>query len=287
MKKLSSSSSSLLNAEYYSDEIRKFTIRDTNSQFHSIYFKKFEKCYEADVTAALEIFLDKDSVFIDIGSNWGHHSFYAALERGSNVIAFEPNLDICNDLIRIKKELSLDDKIHAYNFALSSREASLNLRQHYFDSGVASIDRAYSNAISSTNKALNIIKKISGMHSIEQRVAVRTLDSFALEKATLIKVDAEGLELDIMRGGVNTIIKNNPVIVFEYYFNSIEGLLSYTNFFDTLNYSIYQVTCNNLSEFYFNFDYQLSKLNVAKLIKFNQYNLVAMSNLRYEELSAV
>lgn len=282
MKRLSSSRNSLLKAEYSSNEIRKFTIRDTNSQFHSIYFKKYENCYESDIAAAIEIFLDKDSVFIDIGSNWGHHSLCAALETGAKVIAFEPNLEICNDLVRIKNELSIDDRVHVYNFALSSGEAILDLRQNYFDSGVASIDRAYSDKISSTNRTLNLVKKLFGIHSIEQRVNVRTLDSFALNKATLIKIDAEGVELEIMEGAVNTIIKTNPILVFEYYFNSIENFFKYKNFFEKLNYSIYQVKCNHLSGF--DYEYQLSKLDVKNLIKFNQYNLVAMNDIKYEEL---
>jgi len=44
---------------------------------------------------------------------------------------------------------------------------------------------------------------------------VETLDSFAFEDVDFIKIDAEGFESFIIQGGLETIIKYKPVILYE------------------------------------------------------------------------
>lgn len=49
---------------------RKFFFNDTNSQFQSIYAEKYLNNYEPEVFWTIKTFLDKNSVFIDVGANW-------------------------------------------------------------------------------------------------------------------------------------------------------------------------------------------------------------------------
>lgn len=44
---------------------------------------------------------------------------------------------------------------------------------------------------------------------------LRTLDSFSLQNVDLIKIDTEGYEFDIIRGGIDTIMLNRPLMVVE------------------------------------------------------------------------
>ena len=53
----------------YFDGSIKFRARDTNSQFHSIYFNEYSQVYEPDVSSVIQYFLKKGDVFVDIGSN--------------------------------------------------------------------------------------------------------------------------------------------------------------------------------------------------------------------------
>jgi hypothetical protein len=88
---------------YY--EEKKFVARSTNSQYYSIYFEDYNQIYEPDVFAVIELFLPQDGVFIDVGSNWGHHTFIAALEKNAKVYSFEPNRSVFADLIGIARSL--------------------------------------------------------------------------------------------------------------------------------------------------------------------------------------
>ena len=47
------------------------------------------------------------------------------------------------------------------------------------------------------------------------RVELRSLDSFALERVSVIKIDAEGFERHVLAGAAETIRRNRPAIVVE------------------------------------------------------------------------
>ena len=49
----------------------------------------------------------------------------------------------------------------------------------------------------------------------EDVVPVQTLDSHHFENVGLIKIDTQGHELRVLRGGIETLEKNKPVVVFE------------------------------------------------------------------------
>ena len=46
-------------------------------------------------------------------------------------------------------------------------------------------------------------------------VAVRTLDSHDFDNVGLIKIDTQGHELRVLKGAIETLKKNKPVVVFE------------------------------------------------------------------------
>lgn len=48
-----------------------------------------------------------------------------------------------------------------------------------------------------------------------ESINVKTLDSFNFENINFIKLDAEDKELEILKGGINTITKCHPVILFK------------------------------------------------------------------------
>ena len=51
--------------------------------------------------------------------------------------------------------------------------------------------------------------------AVEDLVPIRSLDSFGLENVDLIKIDAEGFEPFVVQGGLNTITRSKPVILYE------------------------------------------------------------------------
>jgi hypothetical protein len=54
-----------------------------------------------------------------------------------------------------------------------------------------------------------------GTNLSEEIVDIRTLDSFHFEDITLLKIDVEGSELDVLKGGVETIKTFRPAIWIE------------------------------------------------------------------------
>lgn len=252
---------------------KKFKIRDTNSQFQSIYFRTYKNSYEPDVSAAIEVFLKEDSVFVDIGSNWGHHAFNAVLNKKAKAILFEPNPDVFEDILRISYDLGVSASINAHNVALSNQKGQLTLEQHYFESGIASIDKSFSISSAITNPRLKKLKNFFNLPSITNTSTVKTLDSFSLSHADLIKIDAEGVELEILRGAKKTLKELKPIVIFEFHSGDLTQYNHYKIFFDSIQYSIYTLECSKLNESENSYAF---KIYPVETLKTNyQYNLLA------------
>ena len=186
-------------------------IRSTNSQFHSIYFPQYKDGYELEVTKAIKILMPENGTFLDIGSNWGHHSISTAISKNAKVISFEPNPLVFNDLERIVKELGLQN-ITCLNLALGNENMDLLLSQENFDSGTVSINSS-DRFIRLPEK---IFQKITFQKPIKYQIEQKTLDSVIKNtNIDLLKVDVEGFELNCLEGASNTISAQLPDIIIE------------------------------------------------------------------------
>ncbi len=137
---------------------------------------------------------------IDIGAHKGEmlKEFLRLSPTGYHQ-AFEPVPFMYNDLYRRFQGRA---KIFPYALAAESGQAAFNfVRNAPAYSGLR--QRQY--AVASPD-----IQKI--------QVEVRTLDEMVpLEMPVgLIKIDVEGAEYEVIRGGVNTISRNKPIILFEF-----------------------------------------------------------------------
>lgn len=273
LRKLKKQTYTLLRATYEGAERLEFRIRDTNSQFHSIYFRSFSKCYEPDVSAAIQTFLRADSVFVDVGSNWGHHSFAAVLSKKCTAVLFEPNPDVCGDISRIAHDLGISQLLSIHNVALSDRAGDLILEQHCFESGAASTDKAFSSMRLKRDQHLETLKALFHASSIRHRARAATLDSFSLDRANLIKIDAEGAELEILHGARHTLTRHRAIVIFEFHSGDLSTFDSFHSFFDSIQYRLYTIECHELADSASTF-----KLNIFPadaLRQHHQYNLLA------------
>ena len=221
-----------------------FDARSTNSQFHSIYFDEYKNCYEPDVFASIECFLPIGGVFIDIGSNWGHHSFFALIEKNANVFSFEPNNKVFNDLKKIKKSLDLNSKMKIFNCGCGSEEKQSVLNQFNFESGNASFNEQFisdrTSIISLFEKAINLL---TFKKPIKQKIEIKKLDDLIdLDvKVDLIKIDTEGNELDCLLGAKKVIEKSRPHVVFEIHVDKKGSYSDFANFFTSYEYQSYEI----------------------------------------------
>ena len=250
---------------------RTFKLRSTNSQFHSIYFPYYSSCYEPDVFAAIDHFLPNEGVFVDIGSNWGHHTFIAAIEKNARVYAFEPNKEVYGDLVSIATDLNCQSQICAYNLGVGAEAASFDLVQSQFESGVASISNEFLQGRLFANRwPQRLLDAITFNRPISRSVDIVSLDSLIPTdvKVNLVKIDAEGAELDCLKGMRSTLARSDVKVLFELHTDSSGDLSQYEGFFYSLGYKIYEIHCD--------LNQQTCSFRLAEKLKpCTQYNLLA------------
>lgn len=151
-------------------------------------------------------------VVVDVGANLGWFTIYAA-RRGAYVYAFEPCPEVFGLLKRNVEQNSLAHQVSLIPLALYSRCESMvaselgleNPANQVFVSGVLDTNCC-------SNSGSFALKE--GVVGIARQYAI-ALDSLHLNP-NLIKVDAEGLDLEVMQGAVETIRRSQPTLCYEY-----------------------------------------------------------------------
>jgi FkbM family methyltransferase len=148
--------------------------------------------------------------YIDIGAHDGD-TCIDLVNTFQRVYAFEPNPE------SIK---AIPDTIKKFPFALGNKKEELVLTIP---------DNGYNN-----NKHGSIVRHQSGIR--QYSVSVKTLDGFEFKEVDLIKIDVEGMELQVLEGSMQTLMKWRPVVLFENKRSRYNKKL--VDFFNEINYNI-------------------------------------------------
>jgi FkbM family methyltransferase len=203
--------------------------------------------YEDDIhQLALKLLINEPSgTVLDIGANLG--TFCVPLARKIPKLkfhAFEPqriiNYQLCANVI-----INSLDNVYTYELALSNEDADIELAMPDYaketNIGAFSIDKEvrkneYECATVNTTDKIQLVP----------------LDFLTFSDVKLIKIDVEGHELEVLRGGIETIKANNyPPIIFEawtwkpWYQEKRKSLLEYL---EGHGYQIQQLGENNLAQ---------------------------------------
>lgn len=170
------------------------------------YWYTCARGYHEPEMQLLDQILSPGSLVIDIGANRGVYSYHFA-RRGLRVHAFEPNSECFRGL---EAWASRTRTVKVYPYALSNKVGSAVLRVPV-DRGGLSHDAAGSIGVG-----------IEGPHK-EQTVCLRTLDSFRFEGVTLLKIDVEGHESQVLAGSHRLIDRDRPVLLVEIEQRHISG----------------------------------------------------------------
>jgi FkbM family methyltransferase len=166
-----------------------------------IYYQGFS---EPDTAALVRAYLKPGMVFVDVGAHIGEYALLAArcVGRTGEVHAFEPNPRVFEVLVENVRLNGLD-QIVARPWAVSSEEGDVD-----FDLDPEAALSALASRASSTNRARHV-----------ERVPAVTLDGYlGGRRADLIKIDVEGAELLVVRGGRSLLARpaaEAPVLIFE------------------------------------------------------------------------
>ncbi|WP_295924901.1 FkbM family methyltransferase [uncultured Xanthomonas sp.] len=168
----------------------------------------------------LRRFVSSGSVVADVGSFIGTHAIAFARAVGSvgHVHAFEPRRDAFSILQRNIEQNGLASQITAHNVGVSDYPGTISLDD--------TID-------GTQNKGgLSLIDAGQGYD-----VRIITLDSLALSRLDLLKVDVEGMEAKVLIGATKTLQRCRPVIFAE--FNSVDGAATTMAAVADLGYTAY------------------------------------------------
>jgi FkbM family methyltransferase len=154
----------------------------------------------------LSLFIRRGAVVVDVGSNIGTHAlaFSRFVSREGRVIAVEAQEAIFNLLVM---NMLINDARHVNCIhAIVSRDSTLCYLP-------ATETPSQSAAVSFCN--VNDNPSPGTGSGAVLPLPVINLDSLALDRCDLIKIDVEGMEFDVLRGAENTIHDYRPPVYFE------------------------------------------------------------------------
>ncbi|HCN04581.1 MAG TPA: hypothetical protein DIS79_03090 [Bacteroidetes bacterium] len=158
--------------------------------------------YELPTVKLIRNTFQGESSFLDIGAQMGYITLEAAVaNKRGHVFAFEPEPA---NFTRLIDNISINsiNSIRTYNTALGATTGDLDLY----------LAEANSGAHSAFQSNANVSEK-------KVRVPMRTLDSIveqdSIKDISMIKLDVEGYELEVLRGATQVLRQHKPMLIVE------------------------------------------------------------------------
>lgn len=192
-----------------------------------------------EYTPIFKDLVKKVETFWDIGANIGYYSVLGCKANPNlKARAFEPSDGAMSYLQANVEQNQLDSQVKVEPLALSNFKGEIEFHQI-------------------VNPKFPNIANLSGEHNIgtkknlpSKKVRVKTLrmDDYAsdIESIDLMKIDTEGAEVEILKGGLETIKKHQPIIICETLFNKNEAELE--TMLGALSYEFFNHTAKGLQK---------------------------------------
>ncbi|MBN2019739.1 MAG: FkbM family methyltransferase [Sedimentisphaerales bacterium] len=196
-------------------------------------FGRFQK----HVSSNKYVSMPKDAVIFDVGANVGIMSLqYASIAPAGRVYAFEPTHYA---FLRLKRNLELNPELAGHISAIqtfvssaSSKEVNITAYSSWKVGGEAQGPKHGIHG--------GTIKSAGGVGAV-------SLDDFCSEngisRLDFIKIDTDGYEYEVLKGGRGVITEFKPTIIFEIGLYVMEEknieFKHYADFFDSLGYLLY------------------------------------------------
>ena len=160
------------------------------------HFQMRGKSHEPEVRLVPTL-LEPGGVAVDVGANEGLYVYHLQ-KRAQSVFAFEPFEHLARNL---KRKANSNVTVHCV--ALSDRSGETELR---YPVGYRSW---------ATVEASNTLRRVDQARLRTVQVPLRTLDSYAMRRLDLLKIDVEGHEFAVLAGAIETLRICRPNVIVE------------------------------------------------------------------------
>lgn len=161
---------------------------------------------------------------LDIGANRGEAlaSILALGPAEAQIHAFEPNPLVCE---KLRRQLGHSDRVEIHHAGLGSQQGNLELhvpvyRNWHFDGLASFIPEAGANWLRAR------MWRFREKHLRVKRIncPVQRLDDYSC-KPFFVKIDVEGFEAEVLKGGLETLRSYRPILLIETVNEEAQGLL--------------------------------------------------------------
>lgn len=178
-----------------------------------------------------------EPVIFDIGANIGTFTTWMAKAfPNGKIYSFEPQRQVFQ-MLSGNAAINNLYNVYTYNIGLGKENTKIEFEEpNYFEK----------NDYGTFSLVENVIKQTTNNKIVVQ---INTLDWFVeyynIPKIHLLKIDVEGMDLDVLMGATKTIKKHFPVIFIEHSDNRKSIIEDIKKFLNTFDY-VYETIGNNL-----------------------------------------
>tara|TARA_B110001450_G_scaffold218159_1_gene212485 strand:- start:420 stop:1220 length:801 start_codon:yes stop_codon:yes gene_type:complete len=186
------------------------------------------KIFDKKVYETAKRYIKKDTIVLDIGANFGQLSvLFSKCKSNVEVYSFEASKYICEILDKNKT-------INSANIRSFNNIVGNETKQDQFIKKI-NLSKFYT-------YGSNMIEKIDSnphnMLEVEKINSIKIDDISFDKKISLIKIDVQGYDLEVLKGAKKTILKNQVPVIFEYE-RDFENNFNYT--FNSFEKFIYEI----------------------------------------------
>jgi len=189
---------------------------------------------ELEFLKIIDGLVNHNSTIVDVGCNIGNHTiFFSKVMKCKKVFSFEPIPDLYQRMLSNFKMNDISNVVH-FNMALSSKTSMLRciskLPNNYGSYWLWYDGEEFKHPY---DQGYSVHKGCDGSSYVDL-IKSTTLDSIIDDVLVdLIKIDVEGMEMEVLLGGINTITINKPMMHIEV---SVDNIQKIINFMKPLGY---------------------------------------------------
>lgn len=156
----------------------------------SDHIRRENDFFEAEILDFIKSNFPVHGTIVDIGANIGNHStYFARFLKYRQILAFEP---VPANYVLLAANCAYYNGFYSFKFGITNQEKMLHVFQKFDNMGASMVHEE------GTIEVIGI-----------------PLDRFSLYDVTLIKIDVEWHEPEVLQGAYATIQRNKPLILIE------------------------------------------------------------------------